>query len=141
MGTTRVNARRVGGAGVGICLCGLWDIGYLTGLNGSAECVLPCLGDRVGIRCSSRICGSPAWGTYLWKARGRGRSLTSEKGVCSVIIVVKPAIGQRAPSDMRMIVMRGDSSAMNRGEEEEEEGEEDCTSERGEGQHGGESSW
>ena len=60
--------------------------------------------------------------------------------MCSVIIVVKPAIGQRAPSDMSMIVNRRDSGAVNGGEDEKEEGEEDCTSER-EGQHGGESSW
>jgi hypothetical protein len=60
--------------------------------------------------------------------------------MCKVIVIVKPAIGQRAPSDMSMIVIRGDSSAMNGGEEEREEGEEDGTGERGKGQHSGESS-
>ena len=141
LGTARVYASRVDGVGIRIWHRGLWDVGNATGLNGCVEGVLPCLRHRVRIRCSSRIRGSPARGAYLWKARGRGRSLTSEKGMGKVIIVVKPAIGQRAPGDMSMIVIRGDSSAMNGGEEEREEGEEDGTSERRKGQHGGESSW
>ena len=76
----------------------------------------------------------------MWKASGRGRSLTPEKGMCKVIVAVKPGIGQRAPSNVSMIVIRGDRSAMNGGKGEEER-EEDYTSETGEGQHGGGSSW
>ena len=123
---------------------GRWDIGDLTGLNSSVKGILPYLRHRVRIRCSSRICGSPAWGTYLWKTRGRRRGLTPEKGMCKVILVVKPAIGQSALSDMSMImiVIRGYSSGMNGGEgEKEEEREEDHTSETGEGQHSEETSW
>ena len=141
LGTARINAIRVDRAGVRIWHRGLWDIGYATGLNGRVKGILPCLRHRVRIRCSSRIRGSPARGAYLWKARGRGRSLTPEKGVGKVIIVVKPSIGQRAPSDMSMIVIRGDSSAMNGGEDKKEKGEEDGTSERRKGQHVGEASW
>ena len=124
---------RIGARAVLYAWC---DVGDLTSLNCVFESILPSLGHLTGIRSPGRICGGPGRATYLWKAR-RGCTLTLEKGMGSVTVVVIPAIGENALSGvvMHIIVISRDGAAVDGGEKGEEGGDDDDESTIKKGEH------
>jgi hypothetical protein len=124
LGTSGVDTRIVIRSGVRSGLCGGCDVGDFSSLNGVVERVFPSLGHCIRIRSTSRVCGGPGRGTYLWEAGGR-RSLTPKEGMNGVIVLMIPTTWKRASRDVIMvIVMKRDGGTVDGGgkREKEEEG-------------------
>jgi hypothetical protein len=135
---------RIGARAVLYAWC---EVGDFTSLNRFVESILPSLRHLTRIRSPGRIRGSPGRATYLGKAR-RGRcTLTPEKGMASVIVVLIPTIGKNASSDVVMdngmdtIFTRRDDAAVDgggKGEDGHDDDRDDArTSKRGEHDAGG----